>query len=123
MRDVTFLPGRSRLSFGSPFLSPLIFCLLPSPLALSALSFFCLWSILLTFVFTDNSTILVKNKTVRAVRLRLVRGRLFYALVEQLGAAIGMVWHDYLLLFICIMFLIVSVRSFKKKIKQILNNH
>ena len=48
MSDVTLLSGISGLSFDSPFLSPLLF-LLPSPLALSVLSFFCYWSILLIF--------------------------------------------------------------------------
>ena len=40
MSDVTLLSGISGLSFDSPFLSPVWF-LLPSPLALSVLSFFC----------------------------------------------------------------------------------
>ena len=38
--DVPLLPGISGLSFDFPFLSPLLF-FLPSPLALSVLSFFC----------------------------------------------------------------------------------
>ena len=40
MSDVTLLSGISGLSFDSPFLSPLLF-FLPSPFALSVLSFFC----------------------------------------------------------------------------------
>ena len=40
MSDVPLLSGISGLSFDSPFLSPLLF-FLPSPLALSVLSFFC----------------------------------------------------------------------------------
>jgi len=40
MSDVTLLSGISGLSFDSPFLSPFLF-FLPSPLALSVLSFFC----------------------------------------------------------------------------------
>ena len=40
MSDVSLLSGISGLSFDSPFLSPLLF-FLPSPLALSVLSFFC----------------------------------------------------------------------------------
>ena len=40
MSDVSLLSGISGLSFGSPFLSPLLF-FLPSLLALSVLSFFC----------------------------------------------------------------------------------
>lgn len=98
MRDVTFLPGMSRVSFDSPFLSPLFFCV-HIPVALSACHFSAHGPFF--FVFTDNSAILVK--TIRVIRLRLVRGRLFCALVEQLGAAIRMIWHFYLLLFICIM--------------------
>ena len=47
MFGVLLLSGISGLSFDSPFLSPLLF-FLPSPLALSVLSFFCSWSILLT---------------------------------------------------------------------------
>ena len=45
MSDVFLLSGISGLSFDFPFLSPLLFFLLlvflPSPLALSVLSFFC----------------------------------------------------------------------------------
>jgi len=40
MSNVTLLSGLSRLSFVSPFLSPLLF-FLPSRFALSAVSFFC----------------------------------------------------------------------------------
>ena len=40
MSDVSLLSGISGLSFDSSFLSPLMF-FLPSPLALSVLSFFC----------------------------------------------------------------------------------
>ena len=71
MSDVTLLSGISGLSFDSPFLSLLLF-FLPSPLALSVLSFFCYWSILLTFF----------QKTIKYFLLRV---RLFcMALVEQL---------------------------------------
>ena len=45
MSDVSLRSGISGLSFDSPFLSPLLFVFLsfflPSPLALSVLSFFC----------------------------------------------------------------------------------
>ena len=41
MSDVTLLSGISGLAFDSPFLSPLFF-FLPSPFALSVLSFFLL---------------------------------------------------------------------------------
>ena len=41
MSDVSLLSGISGLSFDSPF-----FLFLPSPLALSVVSFFCLWSVL-----------------------------------------------------------------------------
>ena len=53
MSDAPLWFEMSGLSFDSPFLSPLLF-FLPSPLALSVWSFFCLWSILLTF-FPENS--------------------------------------------------------------------
>ena len=73
MSDVTLLSGISRLLFDCPYLSPLLI-FLPSPLALAVLSFFCYWSILLTFFL---------QKTLKYFSLRV---RLFcYALVEQLG--------------------------------------
>ena len=85
MSYVPLLSGISGLSFDSPFLSPLFFLSLfffffslPSPLALSVLSFFCLCihffclSILLTFF----------QKTLKYFSLRV---RLYcMALVEQL---------------------------------------
>ena len=70
MSDICLLSGISRLSFDSPFLSPLLF-LLPSPLALSVLAFFCpfFW--------------LFFQKTLKYFLLMV---RLFcMALVEQLG--------------------------------------
>ena len=84
MSDVSLLSGISGLSFDSlsyllsSFFSSLLFSLfffsfLPSPLALSVLSFFCLWSILLTFF----------QKTLKSFSLRV--RLLCMALGEQLG--------------------------------------
>ena len=66
------MSGVSGLSFDSPFLSPLLF-FLPSHLAVSVLSFFCKWPLLLTFF-------------PRKLKYFLLRVRLFcMALAEQLG--------------------------------------
>ena len=56
MSDVSLLSEISGLSFDSLFLSPLLFFFLPSPLALSVLSFFLLM-VQSPDLFPENSQI------------------------------------------------------------------
>ena len=72
MSDVTPLSGISGLSFDSPFLSPLLF-FLPSPLALSVLSFFLL--------MVHSPGFFPENSQICSLRVRLF----CMALVVQLG--------------------------------------
>ena len=58
--DVNLLSGIWRLSFDSSVLSSL-FHFLASPLALSVVSFFCWWSVLLTLFLENSPRVFVKT--------------------------------------------------------------
>ena len=68
MSDVSPLSGISGLSFDSPFLSPLMFFFLPSPFALTVLSYFLLMvHYSQTFFFNSQALLSVNSQALLSV--------------------------------------------------------